>query len=59
MTSYSNDESNSLSVFDPNSLLNGINDNTNDESWLFDDEVKHPLEHYLAKVEELNVQRLR
>jgi hypothetical protein len=58
MTSYSDDESDSLSVFDINSLLDSINDDTNDESWLFDDEVQHPLEHYLAKAEELDVQQL-
>jgi hypothetical protein len=31
MTSYSNDESNSLSVFNFNSLLDGINNDTNNE----------------------------
>ena len=39
MTSYSNDETDSSSVFDLDSLLDGINDNTNDEAWLFKDEV--------------------
>jgi hypothetical protein len=55
MTSYSNDKSNSSSVFNLDSLLDGINDDTNDKLWLFNDEVQHPLEHYLAKAEELNV----
>jgi hypothetical protein len=32
MTSYSNDESNSLSVFDLDLLLDGINDDTNDKA---------------------------
>lgn len=32
MTSYSDDESDSLSVFDPDSLLNGINNDTDDKS---------------------------
>ena len=59
MTSYSDDESDSSSVFDFDSLLNGIDDDTDDESWLFDDEIKHAPEHYLAEAEELDVQRLR
>ncbi|KFY96390.1 hypothetical protein V500_02463 [Pseudogymnoascus sp. VKM F-4518 (FW-2643)] len=59
MTSYSDDESDSSSVFDVDSLLDGSEDGTDDESWLFDDEVKHPPEHYLAEAEELDVQRLR
>ena len=40
-------------------LITIIDDDTDDESWLFDDEVKHPPEHYLAEAEELDVQRLR
>ena len=59
MTSYSDDESDSSSVFDLDSLFDGIDDDTDDESWLFDDEVQHPPEHYLAEAEELDVQRLR
>jgi hypothetical protein len=56
MTAYSNNESNSLSVFNINSLLDGTNDDTKDELWLFNDKVQHPLEHYLTKAKELNVQ---
>ncbi|KFX90409.1 hypothetical protein V490_06472 [Pseudogymnoascus sp. VKM F-3557] len=58
MTSYSNDESDSSSVFDFDSLLDSIDNDTNDKSWLFDDKIKHPPEHYLAEAEELDVQRL-
>ncbi|KFZ15704.1 hypothetical protein V501_02589, partial [Pseudogymnoascus sp. VKM F-4519 (FW-2642)] len=43
------------SVFDLDSFLDGIDDDTDDKSWLFDDEVQHPPEHYLAKAEELDV----
>jgi hypothetical protein len=55
---YFNNAFNSLSVFNLNSLLNSINNDTDNKAWLYEDKVQHPLEHYLAKVETLNVQQL-
>jgi hypothetical protein len=59
MTSYSDDETDSSSDCDLDSLLDGIDDDTDDEAWLFEDEVQHPPEHYLAEAENLDVHRLR
>ena len=36
-----------------------IDDDSDDDASLFDDEVRHPPEHYLTAAANLNVQRLR
>jgi hypothetical protein len=36
-----------------------IDDDTDDDASLFDDEVRHPPEHYLTAAANLDVQRLR
>jgi hypothetical protein len=43
------DETDSTSDADLDSLSDDIDDDTDDEAWLFDDEIHHPPEHYLAE----------
>ncbi|OBT74748.1 hypothetical protein VF21_06623 [Pseudogymnoascus sp. 05NY08] len=54
MTSFSDDKSDSWSIFELDSLLDDIDDDTDDEAWLYDDEVQHLPEHYLAEAETLD-----
>jgi len=39
--------------------LSEINDDTDNDASLFNGEVRHPPEHYLARAANVNVQRLR
>ncbi len=51
MTSYSDDESDSSNIFDLDSPLDGIDDDIDDEAWLYEDKVQRPPEHYPAEAE--------
>jgi hypothetical protein len=56
--SSDDDETDFTSDADTNSLLE-IDNDTDDDASLFDDEVRHPLEYYLAGALNFNVNRLR
>jgi hypothetical protein len=52
------DETDITSGADTDSLSE-IDDDTDDDASLYDDEVRHPPEHYLTEAANLNVQQLR
>ena len=54
-----NDEDNSTSHDDTNSLFEESDDSTDNEEWLFDDEERHSPEHYISTAANLDVDRLR
>jgi hypothetical protein len=56
--SSDDDETDITSNSDTDSPLE-IDDDTDDDASLFDDEVRHPPEHYLIAAANLDVQRLR
>lgn len=53
----SDDETDITSDTEPESLSEEVDSDTDDD--LFDDEVRHPPEHYLAAAANLDVRRLR
>jgi hypothetical protein len=54
-----NDEADSTSDDDTESLFDESNDSTDNDEWLFDDEERHPPEYYLSETVTLDVTRLR
>jgi hypothetical protein len=54
-----NDEADSTSDDDAESLFDESDDTTDGEEWLFDDENRHPPEHYINAAANLDVARLR
>ena len=55
----SDNEADTASDTDLDSPLEEVNSNTDDDDDLFDDEVRHPPEYYLAASANLDVGRLR
>lgn len=55
----SDDEADSTSDTDSESPLNEVSNIINDDDDLFEDEVRHPPEHYLAAAANLDVGQLR
>ena len=53
-----NDEADSTSDDDTESLFDESDDSTDDEEWLFDDEERHPPEYYTSAVANLDVTQL-
>ena len=53
------DETNNTTDDGTDSLFEESDDDTDVEEWLFDDEGRHPLEHYLSEAANLDVGRLR
>lgn len=54
-----NDEADSTSNDGTDSPFDESDDSTDDDEWLFDDEERHPPEHYLSEAATLDVTRLR
>lgn len=55
----SGEEADDTSDGDTESLFDQSDDTTDDEDWLFDDETRHPPEHYINAAANLDVARLR